>query len=128
MQDRLLTDFIQRLRRTVTWTIDNARARMRGLYWNQKKRADHVLKLKGARCRFQVVSVTWTDSAENDLSTLSGCTLFGPRSCIADNQRERRFEHCGRLYDLAAERHVGVQQCVGHICSCVAIKICCSLS
>ena len=62
LQDRLLltalvemesrTDFIQRLRRTVTWMNTNARAHMHGLCRNQKKRAAEVLKLSGARCSF----------------------------------------------------------------------------
>ena len=62
LQDRLLLtapvemesrcDFIKRLRRTVTWMNTNARAHMRGLCRNQKKRAAKVLKLKGARCSY----------------------------------------------------------------------------
>ena len=63
LQDRLLLtapvemesrqDFIQRLRRTVTWMNTHARSHMRGLCRNQKKRAAYVLKLKGARCRYR---------------------------------------------------------------------------
>ena len=45
-------DFIRRLRRTVTRMSTNARAHMRRLWRNQKKRAAHVLKSKGARCRY----------------------------------------------------------------------------
>ena len=62
LQDRLLlaalvqmesrSDFIQRLRYSVTWMNSNARAHMRGLCRNQKKRAAKVLKLKGARCSY----------------------------------------------------------------------------
>ena len=62
LQDRLLLtapvemesrrDFIKRLRRTVTWMNTNARAHMRGLCRNQKKRAAKVLKLRDARCSY----------------------------------------------------------------------------
>ena len=62
LQDRLLLtapvemesrrDFIKRLRRTVTWMNTNARAHMRGLCRNKKKRADKVLKLRDARCSY----------------------------------------------------------------------------
>ena len=62
LQDRLLLtapvemesrcDFIKRLRCAVTWMNTNARAHMRGLCRNQKKRAAKVLKLKGARCSY----------------------------------------------------------------------------
>ena len=62
LQDRLLLtapvereprgEFVKRLRRTVNWMNENAREHMRGLCRNQKKRARHVIKLKGARCRY----------------------------------------------------------------------------
>ena len=62
IQDRLLltapvemesrTDFIKRLRRTVTWMNTHAKVQIRGVCRNQKKRAAHVLKLSGARCRW----------------------------------------------------------------------------
>ena len=62
IQDRLLptapvemdsrTEFIKRLRRTVTWMNTHAKVQIRGVCWNQQKRAAHVLKLSGARCRW----------------------------------------------------------------------------
>ena len=62
LQDRLLltapveiesrAEFITRLRRTVSWMNTNARAHMRALCRNQKKRAAEILKLSGTRCSF----------------------------------------------------------------------------
>ena len=44
--------FVKRLRRTVTWMNDNARARGKMLCANQKERARAVKKLQGARCKW----------------------------------------------------------------------------
>jgi hypothetical protein len=46
------SDFLRRLRRTVSWLNQNARAKGRNLCTNQKKRARQVLHLKGARCKY----------------------------------------------------------------------------
>jgi hypothetical protein len=62
LQDRLLlsapveiesrSDFVKRLRRTVTWMNTNARKHGRKLCRNQKKRAAQIMKLQGARCSY----------------------------------------------------------------------------
>ena len=62
LQDRLLltapvemearSEFVKRLRRTVTWMNTNARKHGRALCRNQKKRAAQVKKLQGARCSY----------------------------------------------------------------------------
>ena len=62
LQDRLLltapveieprSDFVRRLRRTVSWMNANARKHGRELCRNQKKRAAQVKKLQGARCSY----------------------------------------------------------------------------
>jgi hypothetical protein len=44
--------FLKRLRRTVTWLNNNARARGKKLCTNQKDRARAVKKLQGARCKW----------------------------------------------------------------------------
>ena len=62
LKDRLLeqapveietrAEFVTRLRRTVTWLNQNARAEGRKLCTNQKERARQVLLLRGARCKW----------------------------------------------------------------------------